>query len=199
MIAIYVLLSTANNLTIWMEEVVALSLAVKSTLASIVFLICPVITLIIWWKIRKYGRLKDEFLFFFELKASGIIWILSVALTIGSALINEELVQNKCVILFLFCFSAIGPSLLSTVVIPLKIKHAIKKNELDFDLEQQIGRGYTVRGMFQDEQLFEKFIAWMIREFSGENILSFVEFVQFKQYVIKIKEEQTAAAVVECA
>merc|ERR1712129_27303 len=71
-------------------------------------------------------------------------------------------------------------------------------NELDFDLERQIGREYTVRGMFQDEQLFEKFIAWMIREFSGENILSFVEFVQFKQYVIKIKEEQTAAAVIEC-
>merc|ERR1712129_166157 len=67
-------------------------------------------------------------------------------------------------------------------------------NELDFELERQIGREYTVRGMFQDEQLFEKFIAWLIREFSGENILSFVEFVQFKQYVIKIKENRSTVA-----
>merc|ERR1712129_45707 len=67
-------------------------------------------------------------------------------------------------------------------------------NELDFELERQIGREYTVRGMFQDEQLFEKFIAWMIREFSGENILSFVDFVQFKQYVIKIKENRSTVA-----
>merc|ERR1712129_241962 len=67
-------------------------------------------------------------------------------------------------------------------------------NEIDFDLERQMGREYTVRGMFQDEQLFEQFIAWMIREFSGENILSFVEFVQFKQYVTKIKGNRSTVA-----
>merc|ERR1740116_637956 len=155
MIAIYVLLSTANNLTIWMEEVVALSLAVKSTLASIVFLICPVITLIIWWKIRKYGNLKDEFLFFFELKASGIIWILSVVLTIGSAMINQELVEDKCFIPFVFCFSAISPSLLSTVVIPLKIMANRKKNgirnEVTHVVELEDNRRYLVRDMFNNE------------------------------------------------
>jgi len=179
---------------------IAISLLIRSIIATLVFLCCPVITMTIWCKIRNYDSLKDKFLFFFEVKASGIMWILSVVLTIVIAIIDSRLTEHTFVIPYLFCFCAICPSLLSTVVIPLKIKHAIKKNGVEavaneinesaFDLERQVGREYTVRDMFQDEQLFELFIAWMMREFSSECPLLFIECVQFKQYIIKVQSNE---------
>merc|ERR1712228_1085655 len=39
--------------------------------------ICPLISLLICFKIRKYANLNDNMLFFFELKATAIIWIFS--------------------------------------------------------------------------------------------------------------------------
>merc|ERR1712129_28382 len=50
--------------------------------------------------------------------------------------------------------------------------------------------GYKVRDMFRDEQLFELFIAWMMREFSSECPLLFIECVQFKQYIIKVQSNE---------
>ena len=40
-----------------------------------------------------------------------------------------------------------------------------------------------LRETLNDEHKFQMFIAWMYREFSSESILSFVEFIQFKQWL----------------
>lgn len=40
-----------------------------------------------------------------------------------------------------------------------------------------------LRETLDDEAKFEAFIEWMYREFSSENILSFIELVQFKQWI----------------
>merc|ERR1712176_1232649 len=42
-----------------------------------------------------------------------------------------------------------------------------------------------MRQMLMNEEKFEDFIQFMIKEFSSESILSFVEFVQFKQRMIE--------------
>lgn len=46
--------------------------------------------------------------------------------------------------------------------------------------------------LMRDEQQFESLVHWMYREFSFENILCFIEMVQFKQYLIdRVKHVQT--------
>ena len=83
------------------------------------------------------------------------------------------------------------PSLLSTLWIPWKVstmKEWIEGGHM-VTLEMQHSSGdfrKTMQLILNDAQKCEAFIDWMYREFSSEAILSFVEFVQFRQFV---KEE----------
>merc|ERR1740123_1739122 len=141
---------------------------------------------------------EDAFLFFFELKVAAMLWLLSLAVTTGIASIDWDLAVHSCVIPYSFLFSVIAPSFLSTVMIPLKIKKKIKQNDAEAEVINVIGLedGYAHRvvDMMKNKDLFEALIAWMMKEFSVENVLSFAEFVQFKQYVKKIKDNQSTVA-----
>merc|ERR1712129_324942 len=120
---------------------------------------------------------------------------------------------NSCVIPYSFLFSVIAPSFLSTMVIPLKIKQKIKKNDADEEVNNVIDleecNAYKVNDMMKDKDLCEALVVWMMREFSAENVLSFAELVQFKQYVVycqfcrenrsTIAEAQTDTATVTAA
>merc|ERR1712228_143961 len=96
------------------------------------------------------------------------------------------------------------PSLLSTIWISFKIKsnkiwsHARERDNGSIILDMMTFHETTstaddapkttieqrMRQMLLDEQQFEDFVQFMIKEFSSESILSFVEFVQFKQRLI---------------
>merc|ERR1712204_105443 len=56
---------------------------------------------------------------------------------------------------------------------------------------------YKVVDMLKDEALCEALVTWMMREFSVENVLSFMEMVHFKRYVKKIKDNQATIAAQE--
>ena len=93
------------------------------------------------------------------------------------------------------------PSLLSTLWIPWKV-HLMKEWDDEgritaLNLEHSPGDfRETLQAILIDEQKCEAFIDWMYREFSSEAILSFVEFVQFRQFV---KEETGKTDGVEIA
>merc|ERR1711971_481592 len=198
MIAIYVFVSVALQTFMRMEHIVELGIVARNIIATLVFLFCPVITLIIWCKIRNYGSLKDEFFFFFELKMVALLWIFSLFLPVVLALLDLDLAATSCVIPYSFFFAIMSPSLLSTVVIPLKIKQKKKKDDAAEEVNNVIDLedcyAHSVRDMMKNEDLFEALVAWMMREFSGECPLMLVEFVQFKQYVLKVKEDRSTVA-----
>merc|ERR1711971_1002244 len=201
MIAIYVFVSVALQTFMRMEHIVELGIVTRNIIATLVFLFCPVITSIIWCKIRKYGSLKDEFFFFFELKMAALLWIFSLFLPVVLALLDWDLAATSCVIPYSFFFAIMSPSLLSTVVIPLKIKQKKKKDDAAEEVNNVIDLedcyAHSVRDMMKNEELFEALVAWMMREFSGECPLMLVEFVQFKRYVKKIKDNQATIAAEE--
>eukprot|EP01084_Bolivina_argentea_P046829 86249_1 len=49
-----------------------------------------------------------------------------------------------------------------------------------------------------DELKFEKFLHWMYREFSSETVLSFIEMVQFKEYLIEIVNKECDNEIICC-
>merc|ERR1711971_1221803 len=201
MIAIYVFVSVALQTFMRMEHIVELGIVARNIIATLVFLFCPVITLIIWCKIRKYGSLKDEFFFFFELKMVALLWIFSLFLPVVLALLDWGLAATSCVIPYSFFFAVMSPSLMSTVVIPLKIKKKTKQHDAAEEVNNVIDleecTAYKVVDMLKDEALCEALVTWMMREFSVENVLSFMEIVHFKRHVKKIKDNQATIAAEE--
>merc|ERR1712228_537957 len=160
--------------------------------------ICPLISLLICFKIRKYANLNDNMLFFFELKATAIIWILCFFLNALMAILEKKSngkVDGTYLDIFSFVFATLAPSLLSTVYIPYKIrldplwKKLAKKKQAKNATMAELEEGGRVSGEFWDmmknEIEFERFMNWMYREFSHESALSFVEIIQFKKYCIE--------------
>jgi len=196
--AIYVVVTSVVQTVIRVEGFLYLGIIARNLIATAIFLICPGITVFIWCKIRKYGSLKDEFFFFFELKMAALLWMLSLCSPVAFVLLDWDLAATSCVIPYSFFFAIMSPSLLSTVVIPLKIKQKKKKNDAAEEVNNVIDLedcyAHSVRDMMKNEDLFEALVAWMMREFSGECPLMLVEFVQFKQYVLKVKEDRSTVA-----
>merc|ERR1712129_616026 len=89
----------------------------------------------------------------------------------------------------------------STVVIPLKIKKKTKQHDAAEEVNNVIDleecTAYKVVDMLKDEALCEALVTWMMREFSVENVLSFMEMVHFKRHVKKIKDNQATIAAEE--
>jgi len=192
--AIYVVVTPVVQTAIRVEGFLYLGIIARNLIATAIFLICPGITVFIWCKIRKYGSLKDEFFFFFELKMAALLWIFSLFLPVVLALLDWDLAATSCVIPYSFFFAVMSPSLMSTVVIPLKIKKKTKQHDAAEEVNNVIDleecTAYKVVDMLKDEALCEALVTWMMREFSVENVLSFMEMVHFKRHVKKIKDNQ---------
>ena len=58
-----------------------------------------------------------------------------------------------------------------------------KKREAKRSSNEPIDYVKKFRETLNNQVRFEAFVDWMYREFSSENILSFIEFVQFKQWI----------------
>ena len=147
------------------------------------------VTIPIYLFVTTPRNLRDQFLFFYEftwlviIVLSGILLaIICFALiwfgywTLGWAVAMMEMIYS-CV-----------PSLLSTIWIPWKV-HLMKEwddgrriTALDLDHSPGDFRE-TLQAILIDEQKCEAFIDWLQREFSGEVILSFLEFLQFRKFV----------------
>ena len=162
-------------------------------------------------------QLEDEFLFHYELKRTAIIYF--VSFTLYTVAIGFEfagfliLSHSMTAILVVPCLCL--PALLSTLWIPHRINRMTawsrmpsRDDSMDKSLDKSVSGDPPksdspktaqkistkqimdrLRTTLGDEEKFEAFIHWMYREFSSEVILSFVEFVQFKQC---IKEEIAA-------
>ena len=146
-------------------------------------------------------QLQDEFLFQYEFKRTMIIWatgFVFYAVSFWMEHIGYLRLSLTLTSLVTIC-SLYSPALLSTVWIPSKIrsmnawngKHKMMRLKQSKTTKKQRGKqpvNYLkkLRQTLNDEAKFQTFIDWMHREFSSEVILSFVEFIQFKQW---LKEE----------
>ena len=137
-------------------------------------------------------NLRDQLLFFYEFTWT-IIIILSGTLLAITCLVLLWLgywTLGWMVVMIDMIYSCL-PSLLSTILIPWKVSTMKEWDDTESTskLELKHSPGHfreTLQAILIDEQKCEAFIDWMYREFSSEAILSFVEFVQFRQFV---KEE----------
>ena len=111
----------------------------------------------------------------------------------------------KLAVSLLHCFILSAPSLLSTLYIPFLIKanslweYGNGNTPKEFEIvpdnsSSQLGNGRGalngLQNTLQNERKFNLFMSWMLREFSHENPLSFIEFVQFKRYILSINEAE---------
>ena len=161
---------------------------------------------------RAPKKQKDTFLFLAELKLTTLILLTGFALYIAcSALFSAE--SSEIVYLWGVrlnaAFTLCAPSLVSTMYISLKIAShrawigteeseeimmaeivEVSRRSVTSDVTTVSPRSFmddlccTVR----DATKFEEFVAWILREFSSEIILSFVEFWQFKQRLKELLE-----------
>ena len=138
---------------------------------------------------RTPRNLQDRFLFHFEFQ-----WTIIV-------MIGGTLFAVTFILLLKFGHHTVGwtvymlgmmyqhvCSLLSTLWVPRKVTmmewdeggHVamLQMEHSDGDFRR------TLKGLLIDEQKCEAFIDWMYREFSCEVILSFIEFVQFRKFVM---------------
>ena len=134
-------------------------------------------------------NLQDQYLFHYEFRVTAIAMtiILFGILTVNTLYIlgypGPARLTNA---LNVICGSV--PSLLSTLWIPYKVRMMKEWNPKNTtsELERTESPGTfreKLRETLSDEQKCEAFIDWMYREFCSEVILSFLEFVQFRNYV----------------
>ena len=134
-------------------------------------------------------NLQDLFLFHFEFTYTAIIMtiiLLGTILWAVPAILEYDTVslivaQIHSILLYL-------PSLMSTLVIPWKVNSMADWQSLETTPKLQIRESSgdfseTLQEILSDEQNCEAFIDWMYREFCSEVILSFLEFLQFRNYV----------------
>ena len=94
------------------------------------------------------------------------------------------------------------PSLLSTLIIPIKITlmPEWKEGESTSTLGMKNSSG-TFKKKLQmilgDEDQCEAFVDWMYQEFSSEAILSFLEFIQFRKYVKGQIEKKNGSDIID--
>ena len=157
----------------------------------------------IYYQCRNYYTLQDNLLFYYEFRATIIIWGISFVLFFvaeiirmmdgGPVTLTISLSINGYCSIFALC----APSLLSTIWIPHKftvrnkqmrdIFIMIKSKSIDEDsvTGNQEPNDKKLFETLKDEQKFEKFIQFMFRDFSSEAMLGYIEMVQFKERFVK--------------
>ena len=94
------------------------------------------------------------------------------------------------------------PSLLSTLIIPIKVTLMSEWNEgaSTSRLEMRSSSGtfkQKLQVTLSDEDKWEAFVDWMYREFSSEAVLSFLEFIQFRKYVKEQIEKTNGSDIID--
>eukprot|EP01084_Bolivina_argentea_P073917 134103_1 len=168
----------------------------------------------LYYKCRKYKNLNDNFLFFYEFRATTFIWTICICIFGVSIILllflNDSLHWITDMIIILNAIVACSiPSLLSVFWIPKKIQTIEEWN--DELMNVQIEMSYTkpdiemeektkifpkhidtrLYEIFKYENKFETFVQWMYREFSSESVLCFITCVQFKGYMVDCLENDT--------
>lgn len=154
----------------------------------------------IYYKCRNYKQLKDNLLFFYEFKATIVIWSISLAVYLVAEMVNifgGPLLVKATIYSFVSLFSLSAPSLLSTAWIPYKLAASHRRNnsllkseahmktmesvELSSSKCSENGNKQKVFEILKDQKQFERFIQFMFRDFSSEAMLGYIEMVQFKE------------------
>eukprot|EP01084_Bolivina_argentea_P180523 311894_1 len=169
------------------------------------------LTLYCMYKCPKHSELNDNLLFHYEFTATAIIYtICFVDYFIGQLLHFLGLYTSHLIILIITHATGFTlPSLLSTIWITWKIRtnntwilpflresgetsksesimvmvHNINHNKIN---KEKITITQRLLNTLCNEEKFQLFVQWMYREFSSESILCFIEFVQFKKYLVSV-------------
>merc|ERR1712228_27280 len=157
-----------------------------------------------FYKVRDHFKLNDTLYFWYEIKSTAVIWFIALFVYGFSQVLymicyywKPYYILNLLGGIFLVfgcLIASLGPSLLSTLWIPRKIKlsrmwniHRLKELDIsvldDFDEDSTTTEG--LNEILKKEEKFELFIQWMYREFSFEAALCFIELVQWKEALIK--------------
>eukprot|EP01084_Bolivina_argentea_P125874 222963_1 len=150
----------------------------------------------IWYKSRKHKQLNDKFFFYYELRATMLIWLSCLGMFFLMVILwwsGVELGTFLIITLLPVC-SWTAPSLFSTLWIPRKItrksvwsKHL---NSVEKMMEESVDQsaaktwGDKLKDTLKDEVEFQSFIEFMYREFSQESALCYIELVQWKQCIV---------------
>ena len=147
-----------------------------------------------YWKCRGFKQLGDNLLFYYEIYATAVIWLIGTC-TYGvvQLLFFFGLDSFASILYMIVCVTAMtAPSLLSIGWIPHKVlSHGVWKKEIQNIESNNENRGdaedvsgHLFKEALKSEQQFELLIQWMCREFSSENALCLIELIQFKQALI---------------
>eukprot|EP01083_Nonionella_stella_P087253 242645_1 len=186
-------------------------LHLSELIAGLFFSVPVCITIYTYYKCPKHHESNDNFYFHYEIKSITFIYLTCFIFYFISTLVQYlgfNLVHIMCLLLITI-IGVLLPSLVSTLWIPRKIllnrtwrghltpvpsNSVTTKTQTSVNLHEKDEITSTeplerLRMIFDDEATFESFVHWMYREFSNETILCFIEFVQFKQYLITIMDE----------
>eukprot|EP01084_Bolivina_argentea_P046827 86245_1 len=167
------------------------------------FLTVP--TMIIFYTYCKSPKqTNDNFLFYYELKCTAIIYGLELCIFYPLVQLMDFLGFQFIHIIFIFCMIVAGfllPSLLSTYWIPMRIRQDKIWNEKKANINDENNKkniDEMLKIVLCNELQFEAFLHWMYREFSSETVLSFIEMVQFKEYIIDIINKESDSETIYC-
>ena len=197
----YILASTSKTIMHTVIEAVDRDYLLIYHFTNFLFCVTPTFTVFyVYFKTPK--RLNDEFLFQYELKWTTILWGVGFICYVSAIAVDSMGYHRMSYTMtsLITIGSLYSPALLSTVVVPTKIiamkswdaasptfyrSTRIKHSEKTKKQREMAPVDYVLklRETLDDEAKFEAFIEWMYREFSSENILSFIELVQFKQWI----------------
>ena len=147
-------------------------------------------TMFTYWKCPKYAETKDTFFFHYEFKIYIVIYVVMSGFLFFLTRIMDNLgfqLAANTVVIFGYVSLLSLPSLLSVLWLPRKIlnvdswRNALCKDLVMMQKETELEIKEDLKDSMRRKELFEPFIHWMYREFSQETVLSFIEFVQFKQ------------------
>eukprot|EP01084_Bolivina_argentea_P211738 360103_1 len=180
------------------------------TLNGIYYLIPVVFAMYIYYKCRAYKKLNDNFLFFYEFKASIAIWFVGLIWLVLSVIVDflpiPDTLLNTIEFMSYFALTLMNstvPSFVSTIIIPRKIaltnmwdhrlmnedESMISKtmhssaNKLESQKQSVTNK---LKNALNIENEFESFIEWMHREFCAESIYCFIEVSQFKKCLVQM-------------
>eukprot|EP01084_Bolivina_argentea_P044527 81933_1 len=156
-----------------------------------------------YYKCPKHTECNDLFLFHYEFRCAVIIFIVCMIVFLLIMVLNYFQITFWVSVISTLNASIplVLPSLLSTLWIPIKIisqsvwgiqldnrnsnismMHVIQLHGNNTNKQQCIDT--KLKNILLNEEKFESFVSWVYREFSGEIILSFCEFVQFKHCIM---------------
>ena len=154
---------------------------------------------VVYRKCHAYKELADALYFHFEVRATAIIWSISWLALAATSIIGKGDCMN-CIRILTPVAIVMAPSILSTIVIPYKIRsNALWDNEItarltaeDAKVEME-ARHQKLREVLKDGKKFDLFMKWLHRESSHELGYALIEMVQFKQsYVANPKMRSKA-------